>query len=449
MRLLLLAILCFYALKTDAQVQFGSIQEIFTYANQHATTVQIAISDQKIAASRYNAAKTAMLPSVSASAGYNDNITLQPTLVPANLFDPRAPEGTYNEFTFGRKYVYNAGIQASWDVLNFQKSFDIRTAGAALKISEANISVSKQQVYEQIAQLYFSILLTEKYRTFNEANLDAADSIQRIANEKFHAGLFSEENANRSTLQLSQARQQLGNTKYALLQLYNQLAALLNVNGPITLTDTIPDFTGIKHLDTDISHPHPQILVEEARLELDKAQLSQANAARYPVLTLGYQLNQSWATDDMLNLKNANNLPQQFWGARLTLPVFNGFATSQRIKQARIQRDQQAIVLDNRKLAVQKEDDNLKIQYLHSIDDLKSQHEILQLQQVNDQHAIDRYKTGIAGLDERLQRFQELLLIQEQYMDKLSNYYIYYYKIHIRSLLYTADWDVNEHNTRR
>lgn len=449
MRFLLLIIFYTCWISANAQVQFSSLKDIFDYADQHASTVQVAISDHKIASSRYNAAKTALLPSINASAGFNDNITLQPTLVPANLFDPRAPEGTFNEYTFGRKYVYSSGVQASWDIVNFQKFFDVKTAGAAAKLSKAGINVAKQEVYEQLAQTYFSIILTKKYLAYNEENVAAADSINRIAIEKLKVGLFSDENVNRSSIQLSQAKQQLSNTKYTLLQLHNQLSGLLNIDGDVTVTDTISGITVMPSVELEAFLTNPKVLAEAAKLELEESKLRQVSAARYPVLTLGYQLNQSWATDDMFNLNNANNLPQQFWGVRFTLPVFNGFAANQSVKQARLQRDQQAIVLENRKRTFEKEDMNLRLQYLQSIEELKGQQDILRLQQINDQHSKDRYETGVAGLDERLQRFQELLQAQGQYMDRLSSYYICYYKIHIRSMLHASNFNIHDHNTAR
>ena len=88
--------------------------------------------------------------------------------------------------------------------------------------------------------------------------------------------------------------------------------------------------------------------------------------------------------------------------------------------------------MDNQARVTQKEDENLQIQYHQSRKDFKQQEEILQLQTSNDSHANDRYKSGIIGLDERLDKFQDLLLIQNQYMQSLSNYYISYYKRYLR-----------------
>lgn len=416
----------------QAQRSFSSLQQVLDYADNHAMSIQSAKDQQQIAASKYRTSKAALLPSLNASAGFNDNITLQPTLVPANLFNPAAPSGTFNEYTFGRKYVYSTGAQASWDVLNFQKWFDIKTADAARKLSEASIVNARFEVYNQLAQTYYSILLTEKYIVIAKGNIAASDSIYLIAKGKYEAGIFTQENLTRSKIQLVQVEQQAANLSSLLAQLYNQLQVQLNTNEQLILIDSLSAAYSDEEDKATITSVHPQVQVQEAQLKLNEQQLAQSRSMLYPTLTLGYQFNQSWASDNMFDLSGANNLPQQLWGAKLSIPLFNGASTRGKICQSRIQLQQQLQVLENRRLATKKEDENLDLQYHQSIEDMNKQEEILALQSNNDDHSKDRYESGIIGLDERLDKFTDLLQVQNQYMQSLSNYYINYYKRYIR-----------------
>ena len=425
-------LLCTGVFPAGAQISFSSLEQVLDYADNHAISIQSAKDQQEIAASKYKTSKAALLPSLSASAGFNDNITLQPTLVPANLFNPVAPAGTFNEYTFGRKYVYSTGAQASWDVVNFQKWFDIKTTDAARKLSEANIVNTKFQVYNQLAQTYYSILLTGKYIDIAKGNIAAADSICRIAKDKYEVGIFTEENLNRSKIQLAQAQQQASDLSSSLAQLYNQLQTQLNTNEQLVLTDTLSVAYADKKKEATITSVHPQVQVQEAQLKLNEQQLLQSRSMLYPTLSLGYQYNQNWASDKMFDLSGANNLPQQFFAAKLNIPLFNGLATRGKISQSRIQLRQQQQVLENQRLAAQKEDENLELQYQQTIEDRNKQEEILLLQSSNDNHAKDRYESGIIGLDERLDKFTDLLQVQNQYMQSLSNYYINYFKRYIR-----------------
>lgn len=414
------------------QVQFGSLQEVLVWADKNAQSVQTARQQEQIAISRANASRTALLPSVNGSAGFNDNITLQPTLVPASLFNPAAPEGTFNEYTFGRKYMYSAGVQANWDVLNFQKWFDVKTSEALLHLNEANTLNAKYRVYNQVAQTYYSILLTEKYLLLSRENVSTADSICRIAKDKYSTGIFTEENLNRSKIQLAQAQQQVSSIAATLQQLYNQLQSQLNTSEKIILQDRFTDNKLEVFSGNAITSMHPEVVAGEAQVKLTQQELARMQSLQYPVLTIGYQYNYNWATDKMADLSQANNLPQQFWGIKLSVPVFNGFATREKIHQSKIQLQQQQTIYSNQRLVAQKEDENLEIQYRQGIEELKRQEEILELQTKNDVHTGNRYENGIIGLDERLDKFRDLLQVQNQYVQALSNYYISYYKLYIR-----------------
>lgn len=432
MKTIIIALLGFTSFNTIGQVQFGSLQEVLAYADKSAISVQSALYQEQIANAKKQASKTALLPVVNASAGFNDNITLQPTLVPANLLNPAAAEGTFNEYTFGRRYIYNTGVQANWDVLNFQKWFEVKTSDAALKLNEANTLNSKYQVYNQLAQSYYSILLTQKYLAISKENLVAADSIYQIAKNKYEAGIFTEENLNRSKIQLVQARQQTESLTASLEQLYNQLQSQLNINETIVLNGMLSQNEAGLNQNSYIPSLHPEVLVQEAQVKLSRQQLAQTKSLQYPTLTVGYQYNYNWATDKMLDFSGANNLPQQFWGMKLSIPIFNGWNTQSKITQSKIQLQQQQLLLENKKLLTKKEDENLQIQYRQYFKDLDKQDQVLQLQNKNDKHSKNRYESGIIGLDERLDKFQDLLQIQNQYMQSLSNYYISYYKLYIR-----------------
>jgi len=432
MKRILVAMFSITAFSAMGQVQFGSLQDVLSYADKNAVSIQTARQQEQIALSRKQASKTALLPSLNGSAGFNDNITLQPTLVPENLFNPAAPAGTFKEYAFGRKYMYSAGVQANWDVINFQKWFEVRASDAAFKIDEVNTLNAKFQVYNQLAQSYYSILLTQKYLAISKENIVTADSIYRIAKNKYELGIFSEENLNRSKIQLVQAQQQAGSFTASLEQLYNQLQSQLNTDETIVLNDTFSENEVGLDNNNPISSLHPEVLAQEAQVRLSWQQLAQTRALLYPTLTLGYQYNYNWATDKMMDFSGANHLPQQFWGMKLSVPIFNGWSTQSKITQSKIQFQQQQLLLENKKLLTKKDDENLQIQYRQYVEELKKQEEILQLQNRNDEHSKNRYQSGVIGLDERLDKFQDLLQVQNQYMQSLSNYYISYYKLYIR-----------------
>lgn len=430
-----LGVLVLLSYPAMSQIQFGSLQEVLNYADQHAASIQNARDQERLGESRYKAAKTSLLPNINGSAIFNDNITLQPTLVPAQLFNPSAPENTFNEYTFGRKYQYSAGLQANWDLLNFQKWFEVKTSAAHLQIQNANTLHTQYLLYQQMTQSYCSILLSQRYLEISKKNLQTADSIYLIAQEKYIQGVFSEENLNRSKIQQIQAAQQLTGLESTLEQLYNQLQMQLNTSQEISLAEALqgrakPLFFEHPHLNK-----HPALIQQEAQMALSILQVEQAKTLHYPSISLGYQYNYTWATDKLFDFSSANNLPQQYWGLRVNIPLFNGLNTQEKIQQSKISLHNQQNQLDYQRLQSEKEDQNLHLQHQQAYAELLQVEEILKLQSQNDVHSKNRYESGIIGLDERLDKFQQLLSIQNQYMQSLSNYYLSYYQLYLRSTL--------------
>ena len=129
--------------EAEAKIQFHSFQEVLKYADEHAIQIQSAVISEQISSANKKDSKSYLYPSISASAGYNNNLTLQPTLVPAEFFDPNAASGTFRELTFGQQHVYSTGIQAQWDILNFRRIFASETAEITNEQSEINTQKSK------------------------------------------------------------------------------------------------------------------------------------------------------------------------------------------------------------------------------------------------------------------------------------------------------------------
>lgn len=108
---------------SNAQVVFHSIEELFTYADENAIILKSAGANEQLFLSKVKEKKSDLLPDMSISLGYNDNIILHPNLMPSQIFNPTVPEGEFSEVVFCTKYQYNGSLQAKWDVLNFQRIF--------------------------------------------------------------------------------------------------------------------------------------------------------------------------------------------------------------------------------------------------------------------------------------------------------------------------------------
>ncbi|MCB0631663.1 MAG: TolC family protein [Saprospiraceae bacterium] len=433
MKAFIIAIILLTGSSVRGQIQFSSLEDVFRYADSHSIAIQSAHIQEQIFLSQEREARQALLPGINGSAGMTNNITLQPTLVPAQLFNPSAPEATYEEFTFGKKYLYNSGVQVNWDVLNFQKWFAVRTASAQTGFGKANTDQIRFDTYQALAGTYYSILLSEQYREIYQYHLETSRDILSHAEEKYLAGIISIEARNQARIQLLKAENELRDLETSLQQLYTQFQSQLGVDEDILITEAITT-SGDALTTLNATSPHPEVAVQEAQLDLMQAQLKQAKYLLYPSISIGYQYNYTWATDQFLDFSNVNNLPQQSLGVKLNIPIFNGGASKGKIARAGLSVIQQEHLLENTIQATRREDEMLQRQYIRALAALQEKQEILDLQMENDQHSENKYQSGLISLDERLDKYQDLLTVQNQYLQSLSDYYVNYYQLYIRQI---------------
>ena len=417
--------------ETDVNIHFQSFQDVLKYADEHAIQIQNAVIGEQIASVNKKKANSYLYPSVNASAGYNNNLTLQPTLVPAEIFNPSAPAGTFQELTFGQQHVYSTGIQAQWNILNFQKIFASQTADIFAKQSEINTQKSKYNTYNLLASTYYSILLTQEAIVLYEENLKVSESIYKSTNEKFQKGIASEEALNLAKIKQLQNRNILQQALSNRSRFYTQLQSQLSTSQQITIADDPENFN---LSSTNLETIHPEIKWQEIEVEKQKSLLKEQKALLLPNFSINYQYNTSWATDNFSDFSNANELPQQYVGAKLNIPIFSGFSSRSKIKKSKLELQQQELQLKNTKLVTQKEDDLLLLDVNQFEEELAENRKIMVLIQKNDVHAENKYNSGITSLNERLDSYEDLLNAQNTYLQSLASYTLAKYKLYIRQL---------------
>jgi outer membrane protein TolC len=415
----------------DVQIQFQSFQELLKYADEHAIQIQNALIGEQIASANKKGAKSYLYPSVNASAGYNNNLTLQPTLVPEQFFNPNATEGSFRELTFGQQHVYSTGIQAQWNILNFQKQFASQTADIVAEQSEINTQKNKYNTYNLLASTYYSILLTQEAIVIYEENLKVSEAIYKSTNEKFQKGIASEEALNLAKIKQLQNRNTLQQALSNRSRFYTQLQSQLNTSQQFIISDSPQNYS---LTSTNFETIHPEITWQEMEVDKQKSLLKEKKALLLPNLSLNYQYNTSWATDGFTDFSNANELPQQYIGAKLNIPIFSGFSSRSKIKKSKLELQQQELQLENTKLVKQNEDDLLLLDVNQFEEELAENSKIMVLIQKNDVHAENKYNSGITSLNERLDSYEDLLNAQNAYLQSLASYTLANYKLNIRQI---------------
>lgn len=420
-------------LPVSAQVTFRSLQDVLDYADKHEISIQTSLFNEQTAKEQMNQAKSQLYPQMTGSIGYNDNISLQPTLVPANIFNSSAPADEYKKYKFGRKYISDANVSIEWSILDFQKRFGVKAAQCEMNTSKLYTASSKWNTYMNLASVYYSILINRKSIDFYKENVKTADLLLNNALDKYKNGMISEDVLDRTKIQQINARRELQATESSLQKLMCQLQGNLAVNDEITIADSVDS-----HMDTEMSlhfeSVHTDIKYKESVLYYDQMQLKQTKALNYPSLSMTYQYQYNWAADQFMNYGNAITYNSQFLGVKLNIPLFTGFYNKHKIKEAEWDVKQAQYQLDATRIARNKDDEMLKIDYIQSKHDYEDESQILRLRQDADSKINDTYQKGVISLDQRLDKYQDLLNEQNNYIKDMGNYLIAQYQVYIRHI---------------
>jgi outer membrane protein len=428
--LILCAISCFSG---SAQVTFSSLQEVFDYANKHEVSIQMSIMNEQISAVKVKQAKSQLYPQISGSAGYNDNISLSPTLVPSNLLNSSAPPGEYKKYKFGKKYMSDATVDVQWNLLDFQKRLLVKAALSEMEASKLSTASNKWNTYMNLASVYYSILITSKSFEFYNENVKTANLLLTSATDKYKNGMISEDVLDRGKIQQINAEKDLHATESSLKKLLCQLQSYLGTDDLIVVNDRADKYIGTD-ADLYFSTLHPDVKYKESLLDYDKLQLKQSKASNYPSLSLSYQYQYHWTSDKFMNYGGAISYNSQLLGVKLSIPIFTGFYNKNKIKEAEWNVKQAQFQLNATRTAKKKEDEMLKIDYLQSKHDFEDASTILTLRQDADSKISYKYQKGIISLDERLDKYQNLLNEQSNYIKNMGNYLIALYQVYIRHI---------------
>jgi outer membrane protein TolC len=422
-------VFCCLTTFVQAQVKLNSLEEVWAYADANNIELKTALVNKKIAATSIKQAYGGMLPSVTANAGFTDNLQIQSTLIPANLFNSAAPEGTYAEAAFGRRYSYNGNVVAEMDILNIQNWFAVKGAKLSDEMAALTIARTKKDLYGQLANSYFSCILLTEAEKLSRENLQAINTIYTVSANKFKDGLISEVTFNLAKINKEKAEKSLDvAVQNKLLQL-NNLKLLLNSNDAIVVVEEFKEDTPIAPHIAFAPDPNVQMYILDALMS--KNDWQSQKVAFVPTLSAVYQYSTLVAGDHFMDFDNTNTIPQQYWGLRLSLPIFTGNTRRYETQKAKLDYENKRERYDHAVLENNIHNTNLLIAYNSALQTYTKCKNILDLYQANDRHASQRMDEGIIPMDERLDFYSDMIIGQNDYLQSMSDYFIQQYRLKI------------------
>ena len=365
---------------------------------------------------------SSVLPQISASGSFTDNLKLMTTLLPGEFFDQ---PGVKIPVTFGSQFNSSASVQASILLFNAPLYIGIETTKLAQKLSEENLEKSELDTKESVATAYFLILVSEKSLQILEGNILNLSETLKSTKAMYSAGMAEMTDVDQMVSNLTMVENSRSALQRTIELNYNLLRFQLgvNANSKITLTESLESLTNEINIEALLSQGFDHTKNVGFRLVEGQEMMSSLNlkaqkAAVLPTLAGFYNYGTNGMGDKVSELAWFQN---SMAGVQLSIPIFAGGQRYARIRKARINLDKATITKDmvSEQLLIQEK--QLRFNLVNANLQYKSQKENVEVSKRVYASMENKFKQGMASSLDLTQSNTLYLQAENNYVSSLMN----------------------------
>lgn len=358
--------------------------------------IQLSQNESEIASNNRTLGNAGFLPTIELSASLTERVE-----------DSEFEAGGESQTTSGaRSSVKNAAVNLDWTIFDGLQMFAVYDRLTELeKMGEQSFRLDAELLVSQIINSYYNIIRLNEQLNVLQNTVEV--SLERIEIEETKVDLGSG-----SEYELLQARSDLNADRAALLREQNILTEAKITLNQLLSRNPDTDFTVSGNIPVNRSlsreELYQKLMAENSELRIARLQqriaeleLKELNAERYPEISLtsGYTFNRNEAGGGFIRFNESTGFSV---GVTARINIFDGFNTNRRVQNAKINRKNSELLLDENKLRL--ESDFLAIfrSYQNSLELVDLEEENLENAEETLEIALERFRLGfISSLELR------------------------------------------------
>jgi outer membrane protein TolC len=410
-----------------------SVQQAIDYAIQNQPSVLNAAIDQEIAQKKVNELRGIGLPQINGFADSKKFFEIPTQVVPASAFG--GPEGVTQAFQFGLEYDASAGLDASQ--LIFDGTFIVGLQGAKTyaELSIKKYQQSKIETAEQVGKAYYNVLVSTERMEFFEANIARIKKLRDDTKAFYDNGFVEKIDVDRVQVtynnlvnETEKAEKLIGLSKILL-----KYQMGMDMNADLILTDdlknikfeeAIPadepiDYT--KRIEYSILQTNQHL--QELDLKKNRFQYLPSLFAYADLSTYAYRYNFDFFDGDK------KWYPTSFFGAKMTVPIFDGMQRRSRIAQAKLELKKMENNFKSLEQSIALETESAKVKLQNNIASLITQRKNRDLAEEVSRVSKIKYDQGVGSN-------LEVVTAETDYKEAVNNYYFAMYEAIVAKIDY-------------
>lgn len=368
------------------------------------------------------------LPQISATGNLTYNPILQLTAFDASTL-PGAPAGAgVSLVPFGQKWASTAGVSLTQAIFDQAVFTGLKAAKSTREFYRINAQLTEEDVIERVANNYYQVFVKRQQLAVLDSTYANTQKSRDIIKGQYDNGLAKKIDLDRMNVNLNNISTQRQQKINDVLLQENTLKFYMGmpIETPITLAKENFEVTPLNLDEQPDSTQRTQYQLLKKQEELLVLQRKSVVAEYYPKLSLtaGYNY---FGTGNQLPwfAKPADGV---FWtdfsslALNLTVPIFNGFGTRSKVRQATIDVRNNEEDLKDAKLSLDLAFENARTQIQNNVITINNQRENVTLAQEVLANTQNNYQQGLATLTDLLDAEKSYIEAQNNYTTALLDY---------------------------
>jgi outer membrane protein len=398
------------SLRAQGMSQEGNLglPEALELALQHHIDVRKADLSILEGQQKVREVKAQALPQLNGSANLTDNLLLPVLILPGEF---TGNPGTVSQVRIGTQYNFAAAATASQQIFNQSVFTGLEAAKASEEFYEISKALTEEQVIEQVASLYYQVLITQHQLEQMESTLSKLEENVRLIALQVDAGFAKKTDLSRLKVSQTNLKTQAQAISDGLSQQKNLLKYYTGIplEQDITLEELNPaEIPGQVQLadDSEVTNLTSYRLLD-AQQRLYKLEEKSFKSGYFPTLALTAQYAYNGVGNSFDYFKSKDNSTLNWYdnasvGIQLSIPIFDGFRKDAQIQQSKIH----LLKVQEDKRSTEK---LLTLQKANAFNTLRTSRESLRAQQENVALAQEVYDEGQKGYAEGVTSLSDLL----------------------------------------
>jgi outer membrane protein TolC len=411
--------------KSNKQSYSYSLNEAIEYALTHNYSAINAAKDIDAAKEKKWETTTIGLPQINAAVGYQNNIKLQKSLIPAEFFGGQP--GEFAEVAFGTKQNMAASATLSQLIFNGSYLVGLQSAKVYLQISENAKIKTNQEIREMVINAYGNVLLAEESVAILEKNKTNLEKTLNETTQIFKNGLIEEENVEQLQITLSSIKSAQENVKRQKTIATNLLKLVLGIaiENDLTLTDKL---NTLAQNNIDLGLAQTSFLVEntidykiqENVVQSNKLLVLLQKSSALPTLAAAYNFGYN-AFGNQFQFFNSNQrwLNYSNVGLSLNVPIFSSLGRSAKTQQAKIALEQSKTKMLQVEQTLKLQFEKAKSDYEYSLEQLNTTKSSLTLAERIENKQQTKLKEGLSSSFDLSEAQRQLYTAQQNYLQAM------------------------------